>query len=62
MTLVLLTASVVLGIGEVRRWQPVGAPRFAVASLHRTISLLALVMLAVHIATTLLDPFPRIGV
>jgi sulfoxide reductase heme-binding subunit YedZ len=62
MTLVLLTASVVLGIGEVRRWQPVGAPRFAIAALHRTISLLALVLLTVHIATTLLDPFPRIGV
>lgn len=61
MTLVLLTGSVVLGIGEVRRWQPVGAPRFAVAALHRTISLLALVLLVVHIVTTLLDPFPRIG-
>lgn len=62
MTLVLLTASVVLGIGEVRRWQPAAAPRFAIAALHRTISLLALVLLAVHIVTTLLDPFPHIGV
>lgn len=62
MTLVLLTVSVVLGIGEVRRWQPVGAPRFAVAALHRTISLLALVLLAVHVVTTLLDPFPPIGI
>jgi sulfoxide reductase heme-binding subunit YedZ len=61
MTLVLLTVSVVLGIGEVRRWQPVGAPRFAVAALHRTTSLLALALLAVHVVTTLLDPFPRIG-
>jgi methionine sulfoxide reductase heme-binding subunit len=61
MTLVLLTASLVLGIGEVRHWQPVGAPRFAVASLHRTISLLALVLLVVHIVTTLLDPFPRVA-
>jgi sulfoxide reductase heme-binding subunit YedZ len=61
MTLVLLTGSVVLGIGEVRRWQPAGAPRFAVAALHRTISLLALVLLVVHIVTTLLDPFPRVG-
>jgi sulfoxide reductase heme-binding subunit YedZ len=60
-TLVLLTASVVLGIGEVRRWRPAGAPRFAVASLHRTLSLLALVVLVVHIVTTILDPFPRIG-
>ena len=62
MTLVLLTASVVLGVGEVRRWRPAGAPRFAVASLHRTISLLAVVLLVVHIATTLLDVFPHIAV
>jgi len=52
MTLLLLTGSVVLGVGEVRRWQPVGAPRFAIASLHRTISLLAVVVLVIHIATT----------
>jgi methionine sulfoxide reductase heme-binding subunit len=61
MTLVLLTASVVLGIGEVRHWQPVGAPRFALAALHRTISLFALVLLVVHVVTTLIDPFPRIS-
>jgi DMSO/TMAO reductase YedYZ heme-binding membrane subunit len=59
--LVLLTASVVLGIGEFRGWRPAGAPRFAVAALHRTVSLLAVAFLAVHVATTLLDPFPRIG-
>ncbi len=62
MALVLLTASVVLGFGEARAWRPVGAPRFAVASMHRTVSLLAVALLAVHIVTTLLDPFPSIGV
>jgi predicted ferric reductase len=61
-TLVLLTASVVLGISEVRAWRPLGSPRFAVASLHRSLSLLAVALLAVHIVTTLLDPFPRIPV
>ena len=60
-TLILLTASVVLGIGEVRRWSPAGAPRFAVASLHRTLSLLGLAVLVVHVVTTLADPFPPIG-
>ena len=40
-TLVLLTASVVLGIAEVRALAPApGAPRFMVAALHRTVSLL----------------------
>lgn len=60
--LVLLTLSIVLGIGEVRAWRPAGAPRFAIAAMHRTVSLLAVVLLAAHVGTTLLDPFPRIGV
>ena len=59
---VLLTASVVLGIGEERGWRPGGSPRYAVAALHRTISMLAMAMLAIHIVTTILDPFPRIAV
>ena len=61
MALVLLTASVVLGIGEVRAWRPGGAPRFAIAAMHRTVSLLAVALLGVHIGTTLLDPFPPIA-
>jgi len=61
-TTVLLTASVVLGIGEERGWRPGRSPRYAVAAMHRTISMLALAMLAIHIVTTLLDPFPRIAV
>lgn len=61
-TMLLLTASVVLGIGEERGWRVAGSPRYAVAALHRTISMLAMSMLAVHIATTILDPFPKIGV
>jgi sulfoxide reductase heme-binding subunit YedZ len=60
-TTVLLTASVVLGIVEERGWRPARAPRYAVAALHRTISMLALVMLAIHIVTTIADPFPKIG-
>ena len=58
----LLSASVVLGIAEIRRWQPLAAPRFGIAALHRTVSLLALSLLVVHVLTTLVDPFPHIGV
>ena len=61
MALVLLTASVVLGIGEVGAWRPGGAPRFTIAAMHRTVSLLAVALLGVHIGTTLLDPFPPIA-
>ena len=58
MTLVLLTLSVVLGIGELRAWRPAGAPRFAVAALHRTVSLLAVALLAVHIVHDGARPLP----
>jgi methionine sulfoxide reductase heme-binding subunit len=59
--LLLLTASVVLGIlGAVRfgspRW-----PRFLTAGLHRNLSLLVLALLAVHILTAVLDSFAPIG-
>jgi sulfoxide reductase heme-binding subunit YedZ len=60
-TLLLLTASVVLGVAETRAWRPAGTSLFAVSSLHRTLSLLAITLLAVHIVTTLLDPFPHIS-
>jgi hypothetical protein len=60
-TLVLLSASVVLGIAETRSWRPFGTSLFAVGSLHRTLSLLALALLAVHVTTTALDPFPPIS-
>jgi methionine sulfoxide reductase heme-binding subunit len=60
-SLVLLTASVVLGIlGSIRfaaapRW-----PRFAIDSLHRDVSLLVLVVLVAHIITSVLDSFAPI--
>lgn len=59
-TLVLLTASVSLGVANVGRLQSPRWPRFVVEGLHRNVSLLAIAVLAVHIATTLLDPFASI--
>jgi methionine sulfoxide reductase heme-binding subunit len=59
--LVLLTISVVLGIlGSLRfssgpRW-----PRFAIDSLHRDTSLLVIVLLVLHIVTSVLDGFAPI--
>lgn len=61
-SLLLLTASVVLGVlGSVRfsagpRW-----PRFAIDTLHRDASLLVLVVLAAHIITSVLDSFAPIS-
>ena len=59
-TLVLLTASVGLGIANVGRLQSARWPRFVVEGLHRNVSLLAIAVLAVHIVTTVLDPFASI--
>jgi DMSO/TMAO reductase YedYZ heme-binding membrane subunit len=59
-TLILLTVSMALGIAGVGRLQAAGWPRFVVEGVHRNASLLALVVLAVHIVTSVLDPFAGI--
>lgn len=59
-TLVLLTASVALGVANVGRLHSPRWPRFVVEGVHRNISLLAIAVLLVHIATTVLDPFASV--
>jgi methionine sulfoxide reductase heme-binding subunit len=59
-TLVLLTLSLALGIANVRRVRTDTVPRFVFDAVHRSVSLLALAFLAVHIATSVLDPFAPI--
>jgi sulfoxide reductase heme-binding subunit YedZ len=59
-TLLLLTASMVAGVVTIGRLQAAGWPRFVVEGLHRNISLLAIVVLLVHIVTSVLDPFASI--
>jgi hypothetical protein len=59
--LVLFTASVVFGVLGGGRFARPRWPRFAVAAIHRNVSLLAVVFLAVHIGTSIVDPFAGIG-
>jgi sulfoxide reductase heme-binding subunit YedZ len=60
-SLVLLSASVVLGITGALRFRPrARVPRFLVDGLHRNVSLLVVVLLLVHILTSVLDPFAPI--
>jgi hypothetical protein len=60
-TLVLLTATVVLGIAGTLRWRPgVALPRFLVDGLHRNLALLVVVLLAAHVLTGVLDPFAHL--
>ena len=60
--LVLLTIAFVLGIPTARSFDRRGAPRLVVQLLHRNASLLAVVFLGVHVATTVADSFVHIRV
>jgi methionine sulfoxide reductase heme-binding subunit len=55
--LVLLSLTVVLGIVVNRRGRVPGLPSFAATGLHRNAGLLAVILLAVHIVTAVVDPF-----
>ncbi|HEX4432021.1 MAG TPA: ferric reductase-like transmembrane domain-containing protein [Frankiaceae bacterium] len=59
--LVLLTASVVLGILTTVRVSGPRWPRFLIAGLHRNISLFVMVVLAFHIAVAVLDSYAPLG-
>ena len=56
-TLLLLTASVLLGVMTAGRFSSERWPRFLTTGLHRNISLLAVAFLAVHVGTTLIDTY-----
>jgi sulfoxide reductase heme-binding subunit YedZ len=58
--LLLLTTAIALGV-DVRRWSTPRWPRFVVDSLHRNVSLLAMVFLVLHILTSVLDSFAPIA-
>jgi sulfoxide reductase heme-binding subunit YedZ len=60
-SLVLLSAVVVLGVLSTLRFETASWPRFLTTGLHRNISLMALVFLALHIVTAVVDPFTHLG-
>jgi sulfoxide reductase heme-binding subunit YedZ len=60
--LVLLTIVIVLGILVNRKRGLPGLPRFATTSLHRSMSLLAVAFVAVHVITAVADPYVTIGI
>lgn len=55
--LVLLTASMALGVLVSVRFEGRNWPRYITIGLHRNMSLLALVFTAAHVATTILDSY-----
>lgn len=60
--LVLLTVVVLLGILVNRRGRLPGLPRFAITSLHRSLSLVAVAFIAIHVVTAVADPYVTIGI
>ena len=53
--MLLLTASVLLGILTAGRFAGGSWPRFLTVGLHRNLSLLVVVFLALHVGTTVVD-------
>jgi DMSO/TMAO reductase YedYZ heme-binding membrane subunit len=58
--LLLLTLSIVLGVTAARGWRSARWPRFATASLHRNLTLLAICVVVLHVVTTVLDGYTSI--
>lgn len=59
--LVLLTATLVLGVAGARRYAPAAVGRFEIAALHRNLSVLSLALLVVHIGTAVADSYVPLG-
>src|SRR5262249_8720700 len=55
-SLLLLTLVVMLGILVNRQGRLPGLPSFAVTGLHRSLSLMSVLFVAVHVATAVIDP------
>lgn len=59
--LVLLTATMVLGLTTSARARSRNWPGFARQELHRRVSMIAIVFLAIHVLTSILDTYVHIG-
>jgi DMSO/TMAO reductase YedYZ heme-binding membrane subunit len=61
-SLLLLTAVVLLGVLVNRQGRLPGLPRFVVTGLHRNLSLLGVAFVAIHVITAVLDPYVTIRI
>lgn len=60
--LLLLTASVILGVVSSLGWRTDHWPRFAVNVVHRNLTLLAVGFVVVHVVTTVLDAYAPVSI
>jgi methionine sulfoxide reductase heme-binding subunit len=58
--LLLVTATLILGLVVTRQGRLPGLPRFAVTTLHRNLSLLGVALIVVHVLTAVLDGYVSI--
>ncbi len=61
-SLILFSVVACLGLLSVARTQSAWWPRFLTVELHRTLALLSVAFLAIHIVTAVLDPFTHLGI
>ena len=61
-SLLLSTVVVCLGLATVVRWQAPGWPRFLTVEVHRSVALLSIVFVGLHVATAIFDPFTSLGI
>ena len=59
--LILLTATMILGLATTNRARARNWPGFAQQEIHRRISIIAMVFLGIHVLTSVLDTFVSIG-
>jgi predicted ferric reductase len=59
---VLLSAGMVLGMAATTRWRPTGRPRSVTRTLHRNVTLLSVLFLAVHVATAVADRYAGVSI
>lgn len=61
-SLILLTGVLLLGLFTVSRWTKPGWPRFLTVDLHRNLSILAVLFVAIHVLTAVADTFAPISI
>jgi methionine sulfoxide reductase heme-binding subunit len=59
-SLVLMTATIVLGVVVQRQRRLPGLPRFGAVALHRSVSLISALLLVVHVVTAVVDSYVSI--
>jgi sulfoxide reductase heme-binding subunit YedZ len=61
-SLVLLTIVFALGIATTNRWRVGRSPAFVTPAVHRSLALLSVVFVAIHVVTAVVDPYAAVSV